>query len=792
MTCANCVATVERSVKKLDGIVSVAVNLSSERAVVEYDPKITALAGITTKIESAGYGIAQGELKLFIPEFRNADDERRIKKTFQNVLGIVSILPDMTRSQVSIQYIPTVISGAEIKNILARNGFKLTDLTGEAVDAEATAREKEINQQKKLLLIGLFFTIPLFLLSMGMDLGLVPHQVSHAWWFNWTLFILATPVQFLVGWQYYSGAFLALKNGSANMDVLIALGSSVAYFYSLVITLSQSAEHVYFETAAVIITLIRLGKYLEAKAKGRTSGAIKKLLSLKPATARRVENRQEREISIDEIQKGDRLLVKPGEKIPVDGVIIEGMTSVDESMLTGESMAVEKKPGDPVTGATLNRQGLITMKAERIGKDTVLSQIVKMVEQAQGSKAPIQRMADKVSSIFVPVVIVIALVTLVAWLWVIPQITGQSSDVTRALINMVSVLVIACPCALGLATPTAIMVGSGVGASRGILFRTSEALEKTQKINTIVLDKTGTITQGLPLVTDVVKLSDSYTEKDIIQIAASAEKGSEHPVGQAIVAEATRMGLPLKKMSDFLSYESGGITAVVMGRPVFVGRGEFYREMGVSTKDYGAIEKKITRQSKTVVFVGIHDNIIGMIGVADAIKTDSKEAIQKMHELKLKVRMLTGDNSSTGRAIGELVNIDSVVAGVKPDQKAQAIQSMQAKFGPVIMVGDGINDAPALAQADVGMALGTGTDVALAAAPVTLMGGSLMSVVDAIRLSKRTTRTIKQNLFWAFFYNIILIPIAALGLLNPMLAAAAMAFSSVFVVSNSLRIRGFR
>lgn len=791
MTCANCVVTIERNIKKLSGVDNVTVNLSSERAVVEYNPKLLTTHGIASKIRQAGYGIAMGEQEYFIQDFSEVGDEKRIERALRQNEGIESIKFNLLAKRITVAFIPTITSNSEIKKSLLKNGFKVENVNIESLDAEGNAREKEIAHQRSLLIIGLIFTIPLFLLSMSMDFGFLPHEVSHAWWFNWLMFALAIPVQFLVGWQYYVGAFKALRNASANMDVLIALGSSVAFIYSLVLTIMQSENHVYFETAAVIITLIRLGKFLEAKAKGRTSGAIKKLLSLKPITARKLVNGVENTIQVEEVKVDDFLVVRPGEKIPVDGIVIEGTTSVDESMLTGEPMLVQKIPGNEITGATINRNGFIKIRAVRIGKDTALAQIIKLVDDAQGSKAPIQKLADKVSSIFVPVVLGIAVLTFLLWIWIIPLLSEVPVDTTKAIINMVAVLVIACPCALGLATPTAIMVGSGVGASKGILFRTSEALEKAQKIKTVALDKTGTITQGLPVVTDIIPIRPDISNDNVILWAASAEKGSEHPIGQAIVAEATKRNLLLRDISNFKSFGSGGIIATTENEEILIGNLEFLTEHGIASESVQKKAKKISDQARTPVIVTVNQQIVGIIGVADAIKPDSKIAIKKLHDLGLRIIMLTGDNVATGTSIGNLVGVDEVIAGVKPDQKTQVIKNIQKTSGTVIMVGDGINDAPALAQADVGMAIGTGTDVALAAAPVTLMSGNLLSVVDAVRLSRRTTRTIKQNLFWAFFYNIILIPIAALGLLNPMLAAGAMAFSSVFVVSNSLRIRNF-
>ena len=724
MSCASCVAKIEHGLSKIPGVVHASVNLATEKATVEYQPGVADSAMIQEAISSLGYR---------------------------------PVMP-----------------------------------TARETETPAAKEERKQAAYRALRLrfwVAAVLTVPVMVLSMSEHLGLPISQPASFW----LQLLLTTPIQFWAGWQFYKGAFAVARHGTTDMNTLIAVGTSAAYGYSVAAVLAPgwftaagAAPVVYFDSSAAIVTLILLGRLLEARAKGRTSEALTRLIGLQAKRARVVRDGRELDIPIEEVRVGDVVVVRPGEKVPVDGVILEGTSSLDESMLTGESMPADKGPGDQVIGATLNRVGSFRFTATQVGADTALARIVKLVEEAQGSKPPIARMVDQVASVFVPIVIGIAVLTFGLWF-----AFGPAPAFTPALLNFVAVLIIACPCALGLATPTSIMVGIGRGAEHGILIRSGAALEQARMLTTVVLDKTGTLTKGELAVKEIVVHKDGWSREKMLQYAASAEQGSEHPIGEAIVKTARNAKVALDSLKDFAAVPGHGVRASVQGQRVRVGNLRLMEGDGLSVAGLEAEVKRLAEAGMTPMFVGVGDSVVGVIAVADQVKEHAREAVAALKRMGLEVVMLTGDNPRTAAAVAREVGIEQVLAEVLPDVKAREVKRLQSEGKRVAMVGDGINDAPALAQADVGIAIGAGADVALEAADITLVGGDLQGVATAIGLSRATMRNIKQNLFWAFIYNIVLIPAAALGWLNPILAAGAMGASSVSVVSNALRLRFF-
>ena len=735
MTCASCVARVEQALAGVPGVISANVNLASEKATVEYVAG-TDIANLRRAVEDAGYKL-----------------------------------------------------GSEAET--------LEDVT--------TAAQRELRGIRNRFIVAAILAVSIMVLMWAPEFVGKPYL----------LWALATPVQFWAGWRFYRGTWGALRYKTADMNTLIATGTSAAYFYSMVavlfpalFTIGGIEPNLYFDTSAMIIALILLGRFLEARAKGQTSAALKKLIGLKSRTALVIRNGEEREISVEDVQVGDLILVRPGERVPVDGIVRQGYSSVDESMITGESIPVEKRVGDRVTGATINKTGSFQFEATKVGKDTTLAQIIQLVEEAQGSKAPIQRLADVIASYFVPIVIGIAIITFAIWYFI-----GPAPSLTFAFLNFIAVLIIACPCALGLATPTAIMVGTGKGAEYGVLIRSAGALEKAHQLTTVLLDKTGTLTQGEPRVTDIIAVPP-WSKEEVLRLAAAAEHNSEHPLGEAIVKAALDKKLEISPASDFKAIPGHGVEALVEDRRLLLGNLRLIEDRGLSLNGLDGEAERLREKGKTVMFLSIDGRVVGIIALADTLKPNAKEAVGELHKMGVEVAMLTGDNRRTAEAIAQEVGIDRVLAEVLPEHKAREVKKLQDEGRVVAMVGDGINDAPALAQADVGIAIGTGTDVAMETGDITLISGDLMGIVTAISLSKRTMRTIKQNLFWAFAYNTALIPVAAgvlylafgssgvpaglhfifgnYGFLNPILAAAAMAASSITVVLNSLRLRQFK
>lgn len=801
MTCASCVGRVERSLRKVAGVQEANVNLATERASVRVDPSVVGLPALRAAVEKAGYGLRADEVILPVKGMTDASGVGRVERALGDLPGVERVSVNLATEKATIHYLANVVGRDDFKRAVEKAGYTLgedeplTEGFGAAgQDREAEGRAREIHDLQRK------FTFSLVVGGVIMGMMFLPLPIDHEQLFL-PMLLLATPVQFWAGWLFYRQAWAATRHFTTNMNTLVVVGTSTAYLYSAFVALFPSVVHqaglpayAYFDTSAIIIALILMGRWLEARAKGQTSEAIRKLMGLAPKTARVIRAGQELDVPIEQVLVDDVMRVRPGEKIPVDGAVIEGASAVDESMLTGESLPVEKRPGDQVIGATLNRTGTFLFRATKVGRETALAQIIKLVEEAQGSKAPIQRLADVISSYFVPTVLVLSGLTFAFW-----YLFGPEPRLAMALETFIAVLIIACPCAMGLATPTAIMVGTGKGAEAGVLIRGGEALEQAHKITAIVLDKTGTLTRGKPVVTAVVT-ANGLDEAELLRLAAGAELGSEHPLGEAIVTRAKELDGDLPRAEAFLAIAGQGIQATVDGRMLLLGNAKLMADQGVELNRLGEHAASAAARGQTPMFMAVDGKAAGLIAVADTLKPESAEAVAELRALGLEVWMLTGDNRGTAEAIAREAGIapDRVLAEVLPGQKVDKVRALQAQGKVVAMVGDGINDAPALAQADLGIAIGTGTDVAMAASDVTLVGGNLQGIVSAIALSRRTISAIRQNLFWAFAYNVVLIPVAAGALfplfgilLNPVLAAAAMALSSVSVVSNSLRLRSY-
>lgn len=788
MTCAACAVRIEKGLKKLEGVEEATVNLALERSSVKFDPALTNVAALEKKVKDLGYDVVTEKSEFEITGMTCAACSTRVEKGLNKLDGVSLANVNLALERATVEFNPSMVTKADIIKKVEALGYGAHIKEEENQQEAADYRQQEIDKQTGKFIFSAILSLPLLWAMVGHFSFTSFIYVPDMFMNPWVQFALATPVQFLIGKQFYVGAYKALKNKSANMDVLVALGTSAAYFYSLYLSFASLGGNahtveLYYETSAVLITLIILGKLFEARAKGRSSEAIKKLMGLQAKTAIIERNGNEQEVSLEEVVVGDVVHVKPGDKVPVDGRIVEGQSAVDESMLTGESVPVDKKIGDEVIGSTINKNGFLKIEATKVGKDTALAQIIKVVEEAQGSKAPIQRLADQISGVFVPIVVGIAVITFLVWYFMV--IPG---DFAEALEKMIAVLVIACPCALGLATPTSIMAGSGRSAEFGILFKGGEHLEMTHRINTVILDKTGTVTNGKPVLTNV-NVRGSLDEVEFLALVGSAEKQSEHPLAEAIVTGIKEKGIALKDVQSFEAIPGFGIKASVEGRGLLVGTRKLMNQYQVEITEALGQMDVFERAGKTAMLVAIDGKFAGMVAVADTIKDTSKAAVKRMKEMGLEVIMITGDNQQTAKAIASEVGIDHVIAEVLPEGKADEVKKLQAQGKKVAMVGDGINDAPALAVADIGMAIGTGTDVAMEAADITLIRGDLNSIADAIYMSKKTLQNIKQNLFWAFAYNSLGIPVAALGFLAPWLAGAAMAFSSVSVVLNALRLQ---
>ena len=806
MACASCALRVERALSKKAGVMEAGVNFAAEKTSVVYDPTTTNPDDLIGAIRDAGYAADVREATFGVSGLTCASCVGRVERALTKVPGVLEANVNLANERATVEYLAGEVETRKLEKAIEGAGYGV--IGEEESSSVEDSHERDYRKLRTDFLLAAALTVVILV-------GSLPHIFEFmlpipTGWLNLGLLLLATPVQLWAGWRFYRGAWAALKHGQANMNTLVVMGTSAAYLYSVVATLAPQLfaagrADVYFDTSALIITLILLGRLLEARAKGRTNEAIKKLAGLQAKTARVMRDGEEVDVPVENVEIGDFVVVRPGEKIAVDGLVLSGESAVDESMITGESIPVTKREGDEVIGATINTSGAFRFEATKVGEDTALHQIMRMVEEAQGSKAPIERLADRISAVFVPAVIGVAAVTFLVWL-----LFGPEPALTFALLNTVAVLIIACPCAMGLATPTSIMVGTGKGAEAGILIKGGEALEGAHKLDTVVLDKTGTLTKGRPELTDVVT-RNGMGEEELLRLGASAERGSEHPLGEAIVRGAEHRGLPLAEAAVFEAVPGGGIRARVEGRGVLVGSLRFLSESGVFENRLLPKSEDLAREGKTPIFVAVDGEPVGLVAVADVVRDESREAVQRLHALGLEVTMLTGDNRRTAEAVARELDIDRVLPEVLPQDKASEVKRLQADGKRVGMVGDGINDAPALAQADVGIAIGTGTDVAMEAADLTLISGDARGVARGIGLSKATVRNIKQNLFWAFAYNVALIPVAAgilyplfsevsvpgvlslvlgeYGFLNPVLAAAAMALSSVTVLSNALRLR---
>jgi len=787
MTCAACANRIEKGLNKLEGVSNANVNFALEKASLTYDPSKLDVDRMEETIKKLGYGVAKETVDFKLEGMTCAACANRIEKGLSKMAGVTSATVNFAMETARVEYSPGDVSVMDMQNKVKQLGYQA--ITKQDSESTGDHRAKEIRHQKRNLLISAILSLPLLWSMVGHFSFTSWIYVPDLFMNPWMQLLLSTPVQFYIGRQFYVGAYKALRNGSANMDVLVSLGTSAAYFYSLYLTIDwflagANAHHgpaMYYETSAVLITLVLMGKLFESLAKGRTSEAIKSLMGLQAKAALVIRDGVEQSIPVEEVLTGDVVLVKPGEKIPVDGLVLEGVSSVDESMLTGESLPVEKKAGDEVIGATMNKNGMLRIQATKVGKETALAQIIKVVEEAQGSKAPIQRVADVISGIFVPIVVGIAIVAFLVWYFFVTP-----GNFAEALEKAIAILVIACPCALGLATPTSIMAGSGRAAEFGILFKGGEHLEQTHKIDAIILDKTGTVTKGKPELTDVLTENN---ETEFLRLVGAAEKNSEHPLAEAIVEGIKAKHIEMPATESFEAIPGYGIKAVVEGKELLIGTRRLMEKFDVNAQHAYDVMNRLEEAGKTAMIVAMNGDYAGLVAVADTIKETSKEAVTRLKDMGIQVIMITGDNERTAKAIAAEVGIEHVLAEVLPEGKAEEVKKLQSQGKTVAMVGDGINDAPALATADIGMAIGTGTDVAMEAADVTLMRGDLSSIPDAIYMSRKTMSNIKQNLFWALGYNTLGIPIAAIGLLAPWVAGAAMALSSVSVVLNALRLQ---